>query len=62
MDFILNLVVTFMTTSHGMSGYYYVQTTRLIKVYCDMVLNCGGEKGWMKIGDVNPAVGNCPNG
>ena len=27
-----------------------------------MTLECGGEKGWMRIADVNPAKGECPNG
>ena len=49
-------------TSRGQSGYYYLLTDRPLHVYCDMVLECGGEKGWMRIADVNPAVGNCPHG
>ena len=42
--------------------YYVVQTDRPSFVYCDMTLSCGGEKGWMRIADVNPAKGSCPNG
>ena len=34
--------------SRGQSGYYYLLTDRLLHVYCDMVLECGGEKGWMR--------------
>ena len=48
--------------SHGKSGYYYILTDRLLQVYCDMVLECGGEKGWMRVADINPAVGSCPSG
>ena len=47
---------------HGRDGYYVVLTDRPSFVYCDMTLECGGEKGWMRIADVNPAKGGCPNG
>jgi len=47
---------------HGKNGYYVVLTDRPSFVYCDMTLECGGEKGWMRIADVNPAKGGCPNG
>ena len=49
-------------TSHGDSNYYVVMTNKPIFVYCDMTLECGGEKGWMRIADVNPSKGSCPNG
>ena len=36
--------------SHGKSGYYVVQAgDKPMFVYCDMELECGGEKGWMRI-------------
>ena len=32
-------------------------------VYCDMSLECGGEKGWMRIANINASGGdNCPSG
>ena len=50
-------------TSQGNSGYYVIMTDKPTFVYCDMTLECGGEKGgWMRIADVKPAVGNCPDG
>ena len=49
-------------SSHGRNGYYVVLTDRPSFVYCDMTLECGGEKGWMRIADVNPTKGGCPNG
>jgi len=45
--------------SHGNSGYYVILTNRPNFVYCDMTLECGGEKGWMRVANVN---GSCPNG
>ena len=48
--------------SHGVSGQYIVQIGGNLRfVYCDMILECGGEKGWMKIADVSNG-GSCPNG
>ena len=51
-------------TSHGKSGYYVVQAgDRPLFVYCDMELECGGEKGWMRITDTDLSNGDdCPNG
>ena len=51
-------------TSHGKSGYYVVQAgDRPMFVYCDMELECGGEKGWMKVTDIDASKGDdCPNG
>ena len=48
--------------SHGVSGQYIVKIGSHYQfVYCDMNLDCGGEKGWMRIGYVS--YGNsCPNG
>ena len=48
--------------SHDKSGYYVIMTNKPTFVYCDMTLECGGEKGWMRVADVNPAKGGCPNG
>ena len=31
--------------SRGRSGYYWIRTTSLVRVYCDMELECGGVKG-----------------
>ena len=48
--------------SHGVSGQYIVQINNNYRfVYCDMELECGGEKGWMRIGYVSNG-GSCPNG
>ena len=48
--------------SHGVSGQYIVQINNIYRfVYCDMKLECGGEKGWMRIGHVSNG-GSCPNG
>ena len=48
--------------SRGVSGQYIVKIgVNLRFVYCDMILECGGEKGWMKIADVSSG-GSCPNG
>ena len=51
-------------TSHGKSGYYVIKAgDRLRFMYCDMELKCGGEKGWMRITDINVTKGgSCPNG
>ena len=35
--------------SHGKSDYYVIKTDRIHTVYCDMELECGGQRGgWMK--------------
>ena len=48
--------------SHGASGQYIVRIGENLRfVYCDMILECGGEKGWMRIADVSNG-GSCPNG
>ena len=51
-------------TSHDKSGYYVIKTgDRPSFVYCDMELECGGEKGWMRITDINVTKGDdCPHG
>ena len=50
--------------SRGVSGLYYIQTsTGVHQVYCDMKLECGGRKGWMRIADLDTSRGDeCPNG
>ena len=49
-------------TSHGRSGYYVLKTDHLFFAYCDMELDCGGNKGgWMRIADINTSRGDtCP--
>ena len=51
-------------TSHGRSGYYVLKTDHLFFAYCDMELDCGGNKGgWMRIADINTSRGDtCPSG
>ena len=51
-------------STRGKSGYYAIQpdSTEVITVYCDMELECGGEKGWMRIANVDASTGSCPNG
>ena len=49
-------------TSHGRSGYYVLKTDHLFFAYCDMELDCGGNKGgWMRIADINKGD-TCPSG
>ena len=51
--------------SRGASGDYYIQTTKGVQqVYCDMELECGGQKGgWMRIADLDTSRGDdCPSG
>ena len=50
--------------SHGVSQQYIVKIgTDFHFVYCDMNLECGGEKGWMRIADNNVTGGDdCPTG
>ena len=41
-------------TSHDRSGYYVLKTDHLFFAYCDMELDCYGNKGgWMRIADIN---------
>ena len=49
---------------NGPSGQYIVKVGAHYRfVYCDMSLECGGEKGWMKIADINAAgPDSCPSG
>ena len=51
-------------TSRGRSGYYVLKTDHLFFAYCDMELDCGGNKGgWMRIADINANRGDiCPSG
>ena len=49
-------------TSHGRSGYYVLKTDHFFFAYCDMELDCGGNKGgWMRIADVKEGD-ICPTG
>ena len=51
-------------TSHSRSGYYVLKTDHLFFAYCDMELDCGGNKGgWMRLADINTNRGDtCPSG
>ena len=51
-------------TSRGNSGYYVLKTDHLFFAYCDMELDCGGNKGgWMRLADINTKRGDtCPSG
>ena len=51
-------------TSYGRSGYYVLKTDHLFSTYCDMELDCGGNKGgWMRIADIDTSRGDtCPSG
>jgi len=51
--------------SRGVSGLYWIQTsTGVHEVYCDMELECGGQKGgWMRVVSFDTNNGdNCPTG
>jgi len=51
------------STSHDKSGYYVIKIdNRPYFVYCDMELECGGEKGWMRVASVDAAKDSCPHG
>ena len=40
--------------SRGQSGYYWIKTDNIYKVYCDMELTCGGiTGGWMRIANID---------
>ena len=47
----------------GKSGYYVIVIgTTPNFVYCDMEMECGGEKGWMRVTSVDVSKGDkCPN-
>ena len=52
-------------TSHGRSGDYVLKIDHnVFFAYCDMELDCGGNKGgWMRIADIDTSRGDiCPNG
>ena len=48
------------------SGYYYITLSNgtITTVYCDMDLNCNGERGWIRVGYLNMTDPNeqCPPG
>ena len=50
--------------SRGQSGYYWIKTDQVYRVYCDMELTCGGIRGgWMRIANIDTTQGdNCPSG
>ena len=50
--------------SRGQSGYYWIKTDDVYKVYCDMELTCGGiTGGWMRIANIDTTQGDdCPSG
>ena len=51
--------------SRGMSGDYWINTTTGVQqVYCDMELECGGQRGgWMRIANLDTSRGDsCPSG
>ncbi len=58
-----NVLTTYPTAS---SGYYNVTLSNgtTTTVYCDMDLNCNGERGWMRVGYLNMTDSNekCPPG
>jgi len=49
--------------SRGKSGYYWIMSLSLVKVYCDMELDCGGIKGgWARVAYLDMAQGHsCPS-
>ena len=48
--------------SRGVSRQYIIKIGSVYRfVYCDMTLECGGEKGWMRIAHVTNG-NSCPNG
>ena len=51
-------------SSRGVSQQYIIRIDEHLRfVYCDMILECGGEKGWMRIANINAAGGDsCPSG
>ena len=50
--------------SRGQSGYYWIKTDQVYRVYCDMQLTCGGIRGgWMRIANIDTTQGDdCPSG
>ena len=50
--------------SRGQSGYYWIKTDQVYRVYCDMELTCGGiTGGWMRIANIDTSQGDdCPSG
>jgi len=49
--------------SKSKSGYYWIKNSLLVKIYCDMELDCGGIKGgWARIAYLDMAKGHsCPS-
>ena len=52
------------SNSHGISGQYIIKVGSHYRfIYCDMKLECGGEKGWMRIANINAGSGDsCRSG
>ena len=50
--------------SRGQSGYYWIETDNIYRIYCDMKLTCGGiTGGWMRIANIDTTQGDsCPSG
>ena len=50
--------------SRGQSGYYWIKTDQVYRVYCDMELTCGGiTGGWMRIANIDTTQeDDCPSG
>ena len=50
--------------SHGIYRRYVIKAGSIGRyVYCDMSLECGGKKGWLKVAKINVAGGSsCPHG
>ena len=50
--------------SRGQSGYYWIETDNIYRVYCGMKLTCGGiTGGWMRIANDDTTQGDaCPSG
>ena len=52
--------------SRGQSGYYWIKTDQVYRVYCDMELTCGGiTGGWMRIANIDTSYSqgdDCPSG
>ena len=51
-------------SSRGVSRQYTIKVGGYFRiVHCDMSLECGGEKGWMRIANINAAgEDSCPSG
>ena len=49
--------------SRKKSGYYWIKTDDVYRVYCDMESTCGNKGGWMRIANIDTSQGDdCPTG